>query len=116
MDQNELKKQEDKCTQESPPACTAGCPIHVDARKLMQDIQKQDLKSALKTLSKKQPFPGIIGRICDHPCEDQCIRRDVGTSIAISALERFCVQNQTVKTAKAVFPKKARQLQSLDLG
>ncbi|MHB8075145.1 pyridine nucleotide-disulfide oxidoreductase/dicluster-binding protein [Desulfosporosinus fructosivorans] len=101
MDQDELKRQEDKCTQENPPACTAGCPIHVDARKMMLDIQKKDLKSALATLQKKQPFPGIIGRICDHPCEDVCKRKDVGTTISISALERFCVQNQPAKIAKA---------------
>ncbi|TGE37607.1 FAD-binding protein [Desulfosporosinus fructosivorans] len=100
MDQDELKRQEDKCTQENPPACTAGCPIHVDARKMMLDIQKKDLKSALATLQKKQPFPGIIGRICDHPCEDVCKRKDVGTTISISALERFCVQNQPAKIAK----------------
>lgn len=109
MDQDELKKQEDKCTQENPPACTAGCPIHVDARKLMLDIQNQDLKSALATLQKKQPFPGIIGRICDHPCEDVCKRKDVGTSIAISALERFCVQNQVEKKVKAkIVPPKSQ--------
>ena len=109
MDQDELKRQEDKCTQENPPACTAGCPIHVDARKLMLDIRNQDLKSALTTLQKKQPFPGIIGRICDHPCEDVCKRKEVGTTIAISALERFCVQNQARKTAKAgIVPQKSQ--------
>ena len=101
MNQDELKRQEDKCTQENPPACTAGCPIHVDARKLMLDIHNQDLKSALATLQKKQPFPGIIGRICDHPCENVCKRKEVGTPIAVSALERFCVQNQAGKKTKA---------------
>lgn len=101
MDQDELRRQEDKCIQENPPACTAGCPIHLDARKLMSEIQKQDLSSALKVLQQKQPFPGIIGRICDHPCEDVCKRRDVGEPIAISALEKFCVQNQSGKIAKA---------------
>ena len=100
VEQDELKRQEDKCTQENPPACTAGCPIHVDARKVMLDIQNQDLKSALATLQKRQPFPGIIGRICDHPCEDVCKRQEVGTTIAISELERFCVQNQSAKIAK----------------
>jgi len=109
MEQDELKRLEAKCTQENPPACTAGCPIHVDARKLMLDIQNQDLKSALATLQKKQPFPGIIGRICDHPCEDVCKRKDVGTAIAISALERFCVQNQSAKIAKAgIVPPKSQ--------
>ena len=108
MDQDELKREEDKCTQENPPTCIAGCPIHVDARKLMQDIQKQDLKSALVTLQKKQPFPGIIGRICDHPCEDVCKRREVGSPIAISALERFCVQNQAAKTKIMKVPPKSQ--------
>jgi len=109
MEQDELKRQEDKCTQESPPACTAGCPIHLDARKLMLYIKNKDLKNALKTLHKKQPFPGIIGRICDHPCEDVCKRKEVGTSIAISALERFCVQSQVGKMAKAmILPPKSQ--------
>jgi len=109
MDQDELKKQEAKCTQENPPSCTAGCPIHVDARKLMLDIQNQDLKSALATLKKKQPFPGIIGRICDHPCEDECIRQEAGTTIAISALERFCVQNVSeIKTKAGIIPPKSQ--------
>ena len=109
MDQDELKKQEAKCTQENPPACTASCPIHVDARKLMLDIQNQDLKSALATLQKKQPFPGIISRICDHPCEAECKRQEAGAAIAISALERFCVQNQTTKLVKAgIIPPKSQ--------
>ncbi len=100
MDQAELRRQEDKCIQENPPACTAGCPIHVDARKLMLAVQKQDLPSALKVLQQKQPFPGIISRICDHPCEDVCKRRDVGAPLAISALEKYCVQNQIENKAK----------------
>lgn len=109
MEQDELKRQEDKCTQENPPACSAGCPIHVDARKLMRDIQNQDFKSALATLRKKQPFPGILSRICDHPCEDVCKRKEVGTAIAISAIERFCVQNQSAKIAKAgIIPPKSQ--------
>lgn len=108
MEQDELKRQEDKCTQENPPTCTAGCPIHVDARKLMLDIQNKDLKSALATLQKKQPFPGIIGRICDHPCENVCKRQEVGTAIAISALERFCVQHQSAKMAKTIIPQKSQ--------
>ncbi|WP_041276491.1 pyridine nucleotide-disulfide oxidoreductase/dicluster-binding protein [Desulfosporosinus acidiphilus] len=109
MEQEELKRLEDKCTQENPPDCIAGCPIHVDARKLMSDIQKMDLKSARATLQKKQPFPGIIGRICDHPCEDVCKRRDVGSPISIAALERFCVQNQSGNTQKAgIIPEKSQ--------
>lgn len=116
MDQDELKRQEAKCTQENPPACNASCPIHVDARQLMLDIQKQDFKGALATLQKKQPFPGIIGRICDHPCEDACKRQEVGTAISISALERFCVQNQSAKLAKGLVPSKSQTVAVVGAG
>ncbi len=99
MDQAELRRLESKCIQENPPACTAGCPIHVDARKLMLMIQNQDWKNAVTIIQQKQPFPGIISRICDHPCEDVCKRQDAGESVAISALERFCLENHWAKRA-----------------
>lgn len=108
MDQDDLRRQEAKCTQENPPACTAGCPIHVDVRKLMLDIQKMDLNSALATLQKKQPFPGIISRICDHPCEEVCLRQEAGTALSISALERFCVESHSLKIKTVMIPPKSQ--------
>lgn len=87
-----MKRLEEKCIQENPPACMAGCPIHVDPRKLMQQLRRQDLQGAWAVLRQRQPFPGIIGRICDHPCEAVCRREEVGGSIAVAALERYCVE------------------------
>ena len=43
-------------------------------------------------LRKTMPFAGILGRICDHPCELRCKRRECGEAIRIGALERACVQ------------------------
>ncbi len=34
-------------------------------------------------------FPATIGRICPHPCEDLCSRRDKEGSVSINAMERF---------------------------
>ncbi|HHY27530.1 MAG TPA: NAD(P)-binding protein [Desulfitobacterium dehalogenans] len=101
MEQDELRRLESKCIQESPPACTAGCPIHVDARKFLQASQNQDWQGALAALWQKQPFPGIISRICDHPCQGVCQRGEVGEAISISALEKYCVENHIYKTPKA---------------
>lgn len=93
MDQNELRRLEEKCIQENPPACTAGCPLHVDARQFLQLMVRKDLQGAWAVLRQRQPFPGIIGRICDHPCEAVCRRREAGGAIAVGALERHCVEN-----------------------
>jgi len=101
MEQEELRRLESKCIQESPPACTAACPIHVDARKLMLAIQNEDWQGALAVLWQKQPFPRIISRICDHPCEEACRRGEVGDAVSISALERYCVTKHTYKAPPA---------------
>ena len=83
---------EAKCTQEEPPACTSGCPLHVDVRQFMQHLADGDNKAAYQTLKKAMPFPGILGRICDHPCEAACRRGEAGEALAIGALERYCVE------------------------
>lgn len=101
MEQDELRRLESKCIQESPPACTAGCPIHVDARQMLQAMQNRDWQKALGALWQKQPFPGIISRICDHPCQGVCRRGEVGEVISISALEKYCVENHSYKAPKA---------------
>jgi NADPH-dependent glutamate synthase beta subunit-like oxidoreductase len=35
------------------------------------------------------PLPAIHGRVCYHPCEDQCNRAQVDTTVSIHAVERF---------------------------
>ena len=35
------------------------------------------------------PFPGSLGRICPHPCEDRCNRSSQDEPLAINAMERF---------------------------
>ncbi|MDA8441934.1 MAG: 4Fe-4S dicluster domain-containing protein, partial [Peptococcaceae bacterium] len=111
MDQSELQELEAKCTQENPPACSAACPLHVDVRAFMAKAKTGDFQEALAVLQKKEPFPGIIGRICDHPCEATCKRCEVGTALAIADLERFCVQNFQVRPTKAkVIPKKSQKV------
>lgn len=91
MDQKELRELEKQCIQEEAPECVAACPIHVDVRTFIQDIQKGEWHGAWKTLQKTMPFPSILGRICDAPCRERCKRREVGDPIDIHELERACV-------------------------
>ena len=44
----------------------------------------------------KLPFPATIGRICNHPCEDACLRGEkVDQPVAICALKRFAADYET---------------------
>lgn len=90
MNQDLFEKCE-TCLQDEPAASTAWCPIHIDVASFAGEMEKGDFKKAFKVLQKRIPFAGMIGMICDHPCEKACIREKVDRSVNISELERSAV-------------------------
>ena len=80
------------------PPCQCGCPNANDVRGWLAVIAQwhktgQDkettLRLAWEQLARGNPFPATLGRICPHPCESACSRRDKDGPVAIHALERF---------------------------
>ena len=65
MDRIFSRERENLCIQEQPPACTAACPIHVNARGMIAAVAKQNFAEGLGVLARTVPFPRIISRICD---------------------------------------------------
>ncbi|MDR1241358.1 MAG: 4Fe-4S dicluster domain-containing protein [Deltaproteobacteria bacterium] len=93
MDQNDLLGFENCCVQEQLPRCQARCPFHLDVRGFMTQMRKGQMQAARACLDRHLPCPGILGRICDHPCESGCLREDFGGAVAIGNLERCCLEN-----------------------
>ena len=91
MDQQRLHEIESHCTQESPPRCRVACPFDLDVRTFMARMAEGKQGEARKVLERHVPLPGIIARICDHPCENACLRRDLGGSVAMHGLELACM-------------------------
>jgi len=110
MEQIELRQWEDKCIQEHAPECTALCPLHVEVRVVLADAARGDFAAALKTLKKRLPFPGIISRICEQPCQKNCKRAEVGDAIAIAALERACVDFGAEPAAGRTPPRRSQRI------
>ena len=111
MDHKQWLEYEEKCIQERPPACVTACPVHVDVRSFTAQMKAGNFHQALNIFRRNVPFPGIIGRICDHPCESACKRGEVGDPVSIAALEKACVQMGAAKPAKvAVAPNKGKQV------
>jgi len=71
------------------PPCRATCPIHVNAQGYIALISVGKFEEALALVRERNPFPGITGRICTHPCEAACRRKDADRAVAIDALKRF---------------------------
>ncbi len=117
MDQKELREQENRCIQEHAPACSAACPVHVDIRAITLAISQGNFSTAYETLRKSVPFPGIISHICDQPCQKTCLRKDIGGSIEVAALERACIVygKPTQETIKQ-FPAKSKRVVIIGAG
>ncbi len=52
-------------------------------------IAQEKYTEALEVITRTLPLPGVLGRICPHPCEDVCRRKDVDEPISICTLKRF---------------------------
>jgi len=71
------------------PPCNNACPAGNDVEFFIRLIQKKEYEKAWEVLKFENPFPGICGRICFHPCENACNRQHLDQSVSISLLERF---------------------------
>lgn len=73
-------------------ACPAGNPIP----QFLYLAAEGRYDDALRALLRENPFPGVCGRVCFHPCETLCNRGEYDESVSISAMERY-VFDATVK-------------------
>ncbi|MEJ5330177.1 MAG: FAD-dependent oxidoreductase [Desulfobaccales bacterium] len=69
--------------------CVRACPANLSAQGYVQLIKVGKYAEALALIMDRLPLPGTIGRICPHPCEDQCRRGELDEPVAICALKRF---------------------------
>jgi NADPH-dependent glutamate synthase beta subunit-like oxidoreductase len=117
MDQKILREREAKCVQERPPGCTAGCPVHVDVRGLIDAVRKGDYAGGFALFHSAVPFPGILSRFCDQPCRQACKRNEIDEPISINALERICVEsNDKPRAPFSTLPAKHKKVAVVGAG
>ncbi|TET83066.1 MAG: 4Fe-4S dicluster domain-containing protein [Desulfobacteraceae bacterium] len=75
--------------------CIKACPGGIDVPGYVRLIAQGKAGDAYALIREKVPFPGVLGRVCPHPCEDACKRGEVNMPIAICALKRYAADNET---------------------
>jgi NADPH-dependent glutamate synthase beta subunit-like oxidoreductase len=75
--------------EEKKSPCKLACPAGLDIQGYIALIAKGYFKEALELIRRKMPLPGVTGRVCHHPCEAACKRRQVDEPMAIMALKQF---------------------------
>jgi NADPH-dependent glutamate synthase beta subunit-like oxidoreductase/ferredoxin len=75
--------------------CQYGCPAHTRVPEYIRLIANKRYDDAYMINWESNVFPGILGRVCDRPCEPVCRRGRVEKdAVAICRLKRVCADNK----------------------
>ena len=75
--------------------CQYACPAHTPVPEYIRLISEKRYDEAYMLNWQSNVFPGILGRVCDRPCEPACRRGRVEQeAVAICRLKRVCADNR----------------------
>ncbi len=83
--------------------CQLNCPAHTDCQGYVGLIANGEYDAALQLIKKNIPLPASIGRVCPHPCEKACRRKNVEEPINIAQLKAFAA-NIDLNQAESYIP------------
>jgi heterodisulfide reductase subunit A len=77
----------------STAPCTTSCPAGTNVHGYVQMVKVGNYQQALNIIMERLPLPGVLGRVCPHPCENECRRSLIDSPISIRELKRFAADN-----------------------
>ena len=72
--------------------CMGGCPANVDARGQNALAAAGRAAEAYDLVRRRNILPGVLGYVCNNPCEDVCRRSYFEEPLAIRQLHRHCYE------------------------
>ena len=73
--------------------CVNACPASINVQGYVQLVGQGKYKEAVELIMKRLPLPGVLGRVCPHPCESACRRVEIDAAVAIRELKRFATDH-----------------------
>ncbi len=77
----------------STAPCRTHCPAKTNVQGYVQMVKQGKYQEALNIIMERLPLPGVLGRVCPHPCESECRRALVDSPVAIRDLKRVAADH-----------------------
>ena len=74
--------------------CVDECPLDQKVPQYMASVRDDQLDEAQRVVRADNPLPCTLGRICDHLCEQACVRTHLDEPVAIRDVKRFIVDHE----------------------
>ncbi len=90
--------------------CLDECPVDQDVPRYMAALRAGNLEEAVRIARRDNPLPAVLGRVCDHLCENTCVRTHLDQPLAIRQVKRFIMDREQPPAALAArtAPRSAR--------
>ncbi|NNF09173.1 MAG: FAD-dependent oxidoreductase [Acidimicrobiia bacterium] len=74
--------------------CLDECPVDQKVPQYMNAVRDGDFLEAVRLTREDNPTPAILGKVCDHLCENTCIRTHYDEPLAIRQIKRFIMEQE----------------------
>jgi len=74
--------------------CLDECPVDQEVPRYMAAVRSGDFREAVRITRLDNPLPAVLGRVCDHLCENTCIRTHLDQPLAIRQIKRFIMEQE----------------------
>jgi heterodisulfide reductase subunit A2 len=74
--------------------CRDACPAGINGQGYVALISAGKFKESLALIREEAPFPAVLGRVCNHPCESACKRGEYDEAVSICFLKRFVADHE----------------------
>ncbi len=89
--------------------CMDACPAHVDIPAYIEGVRDVRLDDSLRATRQTMPLAHACGRVCPHPCEDECRRSNLDSPISIMELKRLGADYETDHNLGFFHPNKGKK-------
>ena len=84
--------------------CTFTCPTNQDIPEYMYYASIGNFKEAFKTILRTNPFPNVLGMVCDHKCQTKCTRINYDEDLHIRDIKWFISEQNNNEDIKNELP------------
>jgi NADH-quinone oxidoreductase subunit F len=93
--------------------CINACPLGQEVPGYISLVEEGRFEEAIRLIHQTNPMPGVLGRVCNHPCMDVCVRAQTDEAINIPKIKRFAADMAREKGIQVPFKRQREEKEKI---
>ena len=96
--------------------CVDECPVDQKVPQYMNLVRQGRFAEAVAVTREDNPLPSTLGKVCDHLCEQTCVRVHYDEPLAIREMKRFIMEQEGEVEALPQAPRRDEKVAIIGFG